>query len=218
MRTAGEIMIKIEKLYKNFKEKKLFEDVNLHINRGEICGIIGKNGAGKSVLLKMIAGVMYPTKGTIVIDDIPLKEGSFPEDIGIVLDNIGFLREYSGFKNLKLIASILNKVSDERIKEVMQSVGLNPEDKTKVGKYSLGMRQKLALAQAIMEYPKLILLDEPFNGLDEESAECIKELLIKINKNEKVTMLIISHDKEDLVSFCDRIIKIENKKLKACNL
>ena len=214
----GENMIKIEKLSKEFKERELFTDVSFQITKGEICGIIGKNGVGKSVLMKMIAGIMYPTRGTIIIDGVMLKEGSFPEGVGIVLDNIGFLKEYNGYKNLKLIASILNQISDERIKECMQCVGLNPDDRTKVGKYSLGMRQKLALAQAIMEHPEILLLDEPFNGLDEESVRSIRELLIQINEEEKTTILIISHDKEDLMSFCNRIIKIENKNLKVVNL
>lgn len=207
------IMVEINGITKNFKGKVLFEDVSLKVEDGEICGIIGRNGVGKSVLLKMIAGIMYPTKGTIAIGGSVLEQGTFPNDIGVVLDNIGFLKEYSGYKNLKLIASIQNKITKERIFSVMESVGLDPLDKTKVGKYSLGMKQKLSLAQAIMEYPKLLLLDEPFNGLDDESFHRIRQLLLDMNTQEKTTILIISHDKEDLIDFSHNIVKIENHKL-----
>lgn len=206
-------MVVIENLSKEFKEKKIFEEADLSVSKGEICGIVGRNGIGKSVLLKMIAGLMYPTGGTIKVDGVPLVKGSFPRDVGVVLDNIGFLKEYSGYKNLKIIASILNRISDDRIRECMQLVGLSPEDKTKVRKYSLGMRQKLSIAQAIMEHPKLLLLDEPFNGLDAESEENMKKRLLQINKEENTTILIISHDREELMNLSDRLVKIENKKI-----
>lgn len=206
-------MVVIENLSKEFKGKKIFEEADLSVSKGEICGIVGRNGIGKSVLLKMIAGLMYPTGGTIKVDGVPLVKGSFPRDVGVVLDNIGFLKEYSGYKNLKIIASILNRISDDRIRECMQLVGLSPEDKTKVRKYSLGMRQKLSIAQAIMEHPKLLLLDEPFNGLDAESEENIKKRLLQINKEENTTILIISHNRDELMNLSDRLVKIENKKI-----
>ncbi len=206
-------MVIIENLSKEFKGKKIFEEADLSVSKGEICGIFGRNGVGKSVLLKMIAGLMYPTGGTIRVGGVPLVKGSFPRDVGVVLDNIGFLKEYSGYKNLKIIASILNRISDDRIRECMQLVGLSPENKTKVGKYSLGMRQKLSIAQAIMEHPKLLLLDEPFNGLDAESEENMKKRLLQINKEENTTILIISHNRDELMNLSDRLVKIENKKI-----
>ena len=142
-----------------------------------------------------------------------LEKGEFPADTGIVLDNIGFIRDKSGYDNLKILASILKKADDARIREVMEYVGLRAEDRTVYGKYSLGMKQKLLIAQAVMERPSLLLLEEPFNALDEESEERIIELLLRMNQEDHVTIVIDSHDREVLERLCDRIYRAENKNL-----
>lgn len=152
-------MIIFEDVSKEFKDKTVLEDVNIHISKGEICGITGRNGSGKSVFMKLAAGMLYPTEGQIEVNGKVLERGEFSQDTGIILDNTGFLKELTGYKNLKILASVLNRVSDEKIAAVMELVGLEAGNKTPVGKYSVGMKQKLLLAQAIMEEPALLLLD-----------------------------------------------------------
>lgn len=206
-------MIIFEGVSKVFKGKTVLEDVNIHISKGEICGIVGRNGSGKSVFMKLAAGMLYPTEGQIEVNGKMLERGDFPLDTGIVLDNTGFLRELTGYKNLKILAGVLNKVSDEKIISVMELVGLEAENKTPVGKYSVGMRQKLLLAQAIMEEPELLLLDEPFNGLDEESEQKMIGLLRRINQDKKVTIVIVSHDLEGIRNFCHKIYKVHKRRI-----
>lgn len=207
-------MIIFEEVFKNFKDKCVLKSINIHIRKGEICGIVGKNGCGKSVFMKLIVGMLYPSAGEITVNGKLLKNGEFPENVGVVLDNVGFLKEYSGFTNLKILASIKNEITTEQIAEAMEAVGLVAKDKTTVAKYSVGMKQKLLIAQAIMESPDLLILDEPFNGLDEESECKISDLLLTINRSMGTTIVIVSHDKEELERLCHKIYKIENKEMK----
>lgn len=209
-------MIIFENVSKKFKEKTVLKDVNIRINKGEICGIVGKNGSGKSVFMKLAAGMLYPTKGRITVKGKVLEKGEFPPDTGIILDNTGFLKELTGYKNLKILASVLHKISDKDIISVMELVGLEAGNKTPVGKYSIGMKQKLLLAQAIMEKPDLLLLDEPFNGLDEESEDRMMRLLKWMNQEKGVTIVIISHDKEEIQCLCHRIFKVTGGRLEEC--
>lgn len=204
-------MIIFENVSKEFKDKTVLENVNIHILKGEVCGIVGRNGSGKSVFMKLAAGMLYPTEGQIEVNGKVLERGDFPQDTGIILDNTGFLKELTGYKNLKILASVLKRVSDEKIAAVMELVGLEAGNKTPVGKYSVGMKQKLLLAQAIMEEPELLLLDEPFNGLDEESEQKMMGLLRKMNQDKGVTIVIVSHDMEGIRSLCHKVYRVHKK-------
>ena len=204
-------MIIFENVSKEFKDKTVLENVNIHILKGEVCGIVGRNGSGKSVFMKLAAGMLYPTEGQIEVNGKVLERGDFPQDTGIILDNTGFLKELTGYKNLKILASVLKRVSDEKIAAVMELVGLEAGNKTPVGKYSVGMKQKLLLAQAIMEEPELLLLDEPFNGLDEESEQKMMGLLRKMNEDKGVTIVIVSHDMEGIRSLCHKVYRVHKK-------
>ena len=209
-------MIIFEDVSKEFKDKTVLEDVNIHISKGEICGITGRNGSGKSVFMKLAAGMLYPTEGQIEVNGKVLERGDFPQDTGIILDNTGFLKELTGYKNLKILASVLNRVSDEKIAAVMELVGLEAGNRTPVGKYSVGMKQKLLLAQAIMEEPALLLLDEPFNGLDEESGHKMMELLRSMNRDKGTTIVIVSHDLDGIRSLCHRVYRVRRRRIEEC--
>lgn len=208
-------LIKMEKVSKSYKGLVLFEDVDLTIEKGKIYGIIGHNGSGKSVLFKMICGFEFPDKGTILVRGEEIgKSKRFPEDFGIIIDRPGYIANKTGFENLKSLAQIKDQITDEIIRETMAKVGLQPAAKQKVKDYSLGMKQKLAIAQAIMENQEVLILDEPFNALDEDSVENIRALLLSF-KNEGKTIILTSHNKEDINQLCDHVLRINNYKLKA---
>lgn len=207
-----ESILKISNLTKVIKGKYLLKNINMKINSPGIYGIIGRNGSGKSVLFKSIAGLLYPTSGSIQIFDREIGKGKFPDNFGAILDTPGFISHYSGFKNLKLLASIQNKASVEDIKNCISFVGLDYKDKTPVKKYSLGMRQRLGIAQAIMENPKLLVFDEPMNGLDESGVNDIRNMLLDFKKQGK-TVLLASHNSEDINMLCDAIYKMDNGEL-----
>ena len=190
-------MIKIENYTQKIKKDIILNDINLHLKENKIYGFVGRNGSGKSILFKGICGLLNISNGKIIIKGKEIgKDIDFYDNLGAVLDGAGFLPNLSSFDNLKLLASIRNKISDSDIKSALNKVGLDPNDKKKYKKYSLGMKQKLALAQAIMENPELLILDEPFNGLDSYSVKDIREMLIDYKKEGK-TILISSHIKED---------------------
>lgn len=206
-------MIKIENISKTFHNETILKDINLAVEKGDICGIVGRNGSGKSVLFKLIAGIYYPTQGCIYIDGIAQKKGEFSKNLGVILDCTGFLPSYSAFDNLKMIASINQKVSNQEIKELLRLVGLDPNSKKHVKKFSTGMKQRLAFAQAIMEKPELLLLDEPMNGLDKDGVELMRSLILDINKKYGTTILITSHIKEDIFLLCRSVYELENGSL-----
>lgn len=206
-------IINLTNVSKKFGNRTLFADVNFAINEGEIVGIVGQNGTGKSVLFKLISGIYRPDSGEIEVNGKKLVvETDFPDNIGILIDSPGFTEIYTGFQNLKYLASIKNKISDETIKEYMTLVGLDPENKTKVKHYSLGMIQKLAIAQAIMEDQQILLLDEPFNALDDKSHEKMIDLIAKLQKDGK-TILITSHNKDDLDKLCTKFFIVKDEKI-----
>lgn len=206
----SEIMVQMNHVKKAYKGNVLFTDLNFTVERGESCAIVGANGAGKSVLLKMICGLVRPDDGDITVGGEKLEKGKFPKDIGVILDNAGFLPGETGLKNLSIIAGILRKVTKEELEKTMRLVGLDPASKVKVGKYSLGMKQRLAIAQAIMEKPSLLILDEPFNAIDEKTVKDFRALLGRLNAEEGVTILMTSHHQEDIQGLCKNIYMIES--------
>lgn len=202
--------LKVENLSKEIKNTRILNNINLNLNKGKIYGFRGKNGSGKTMLFRALCGLIKPTEGRVEIDGQVLGENiSFPESVGVVIEYPGFLPNLSGYDNLKLISEINNKVGAKEIKEIISAVGLDPEDKKKFKKYSLGMKQRLGIAQALMENPELIILDEPTNALDSDAVLLIKELLIKMKNNNKL-ILLASHDKEELEVLSDEIFYIEN--------
>lgn len=204
-------MVEIQNLSKSFRKKEVLKNISGSFHRGGIHGIIGRNGSGKTVLLKCICGFLSADTGKIIVDGREVKH-SCPQDIGIILETPGFIESMSGFKNLKMIASIRNQISREDIRVVMEKVGLDPDEKKAVRKYSLGMRQRLAIAQAIMESPKLILLDEPMNGLDKNGVVEIRNILLELKKS-GVTILLASHYAEDINLLCDTVWEMDDGRM-----
>ena len=211
-------MIKIENYTQKIKKDIILNDINLHLKENKIYGFVGRNGSGKCILFKGICGLLNISNGKIIIKGKEIgKDIDFYDNLGAVLDGAGFLPNLSSFDNLKLLASIRNKISDSDIKSALNKVGLDPNDKKKYKKYSLGMKQKLALAQAIMENPELLILDEPFNGLDSYSVKDIREMLIDYKKEGK-TILISSHIKEDIDILCDEVYELDRGNINKLNI
>lgn len=204
-----EAMISIENLNKQFKNQLVLNNINVKFSNGHIYGIIGRNGSGKTVLLKCICGFLKPTTGVISVNHkIVGKDIDFPENLGFIIDTPGFLLNYSGYKNLKYLASIREKIDSNEIKESMSLVGLDSADKKHVGKYSMGMRQRLGIAQAIMEKPDILVLDEPMNALDKNGVEEMRRLFLKM-KSEGKLILLTSHNREDIEILCDEVYEME---------
>lgn len=204
-------MIEIQNITKSFRKKVVLTDVSAHFGKGQIHGIIGRNGSGKTVLLKCICGFLSPEKGSISVDGKKVAHAC-PQDIGIILETPGFIQNKSGYQNLKMLASIRGKVGKDELRAVMERVGLDADEKKSVRKYSMGMRQRLAIAQAIMESPRLLLLDEPMNGLDKSGVEEIRNILLEL-KQEGITILLASHYAEDIDVLCDTVWEMDQGKL-----
>ena len=204
-----EAMISIENLNKQFKNQLVLNNINVKFSNGHIYGIIGRNGSGKTVLLKCICGFLKPTTGVISVNHkIVGKDIDFPENLGFIIETPGFLLNYSGYKNLKYLASIRKRIDGNEIKESMSLVGLDSADKKHVGKYSMGMRQRLGIAQAIMEKPDILVLDEPMNALDKNGVEEMRRLFLKM-KSEGKLILLTSHNREDIEILCDEVYEME---------
>ena len=204
-----EAMISIENLNKQFKNQLVLNNINVKFSNGHIYGIIGRNGSGKTVLLKCICGFLKPTTGVISVNHkIVGKDIDFPENLGFIIETPGFLLNYSGYKNLKYLASIREKIDSNEIKESMSLVGLDSADKKHVGKYSMGMSQRLGIAQAIMEKPDILVLDEPMNALDKNGVEEMRRLFLKM-KSEGKLILLTSHNREDIEILCDEVYEME---------
>lgn len=205
--------IEISGLYKVISNNTILSNINLQCEYNRIYGFVGRNGSGKSMLFRSICGLVTPTQGTITVNSKLITKEQLAENVGVIIENPGFIPDYNGFKNLKLLASINNIIGDDKIKESIKRVGLDPEEKKKVKNYSLGMKQRLGIAQAIMEDPKVIILDEPFNGLDSYGIKDIRELLLELKNNGKC-ILITSHNNEDIDLLCDEVFNIENGEIK----
>ena len=210
-----ESIIKVDKIIKKFGSDIALSNVSIEFERGKIYGIIGRNGAGKTVLFKTMIGFLKPTSGRVIVDGKEIgKDTDFADNIGIIIETPGFLSSYSGYKNLEYLASIKNMIGGKEIKESMERVGLDPNSKKKVGKYSLGMRQRLGIAQAIMENPDILILDEPMNGLDNQGVEDVREILLNL-KDEGKSIILASHNKEDIEVLCDEVYEMDHGKLMA---
>ena len=205
--------IEVSNVSKKYKDKMLVEDVSFIVEKGEILGIVGLNGSGKTVLLKCICGLMDYSAGTIKVDGKVIgRECEYPKNMGVIIETPGFLPYHSGYKNLEYLASLRKKITKQDIKDVLVKVGLAGEEKKLVAKYSLGMRQRLGIAQAIMENPELLILDEPMNGLDKEGIVDVRKLLLDM-KAEGKTMIVTSHNEEDIKVLCDKVIEMDKGKL-----
>jgi ABC-2 type transport system ATP-binding protein len=205
--------VKIENMTKIVKGKTILSNINLTLESGGVYGFYGHNGSGKSMLFRAIAGLIRPTEGTVTVFGKKIgEEVSFPESMGLVIESVGFWPYYTGFENLKTLASIQHKISDDEVKQAIRRVGLDPDDKRTYRKYSLGMKQRLGIAQAVMEKPDLLLLDEPTNALDEDGIAQIRKL-IQEEQERGATVLIASHNKEDLALLCGKFYKMNDGEL-----
>lgn len=210
-----EDIICVENVSKRFGSELAVSEASLKIGKGRMIGIVGRNGSGKTVLFKMIVGFLRPDGGRIVVDGKEIgKDTDFAENTGVIIETPGFLSGCSGYRNLEYLASIRKTIGREEIRQSMIAVGLDPDSRKKVGKYSLGMRQRLGIAQAIMEKPKVLILDEPMNGLDRQGVEDIRKLLLRL-REDGVSILLASHNKEDIDVLCDKVYEMEHGCLRA---
>ena len=205
-----DIAISVQHVYKSFGDEEVLHDVNHDFEEGKIHGVVGNNGSGKTVMFKCICGFLYPTKGKIMVDYQQVgKDVDFPEDMGIIIETPGFLPYASGMKNLQILASLNRKVNSKQIADTIRRVGLDPNMKKPVSKYSLGMRQRLGIAQAIMEDPRILILDEPFNGLDKHGVADMHELIQELKARGK-TILLASHNQADIEKLCDTVCEMDS--------
>ena len=204
-----DIVIRVEGVYKRFGTDTVLKDVSRSFERGRIHGIVGNNGSGKTVLMKCICGFLIPTEGEVIVNGKRVgKDVDFPPGLGIIIETPGFLPNMTGVKNLEILASLNKKIGLEQIAAAIRRVGLDPLMKKPVGKYSLGMRQRLGIAQAIMEDPTLLILDEPLNGLDKHGVKEMRQL-IKGLKEQGKTILLASHNQGDIDELCDTVCEMD---------
>lgn len=204
--------IQVDDIVLRFKKDVLLDHVSYQCEQGKIHGIVGRNGSGKTLLMKCICGFIRPNEGHIYVRDKEIgKDIDFTPNTGIIIETPGFIPYYSGYRNLKVLAAINNRISRKDIENAMYQVGLDPTMKKRVATYSLGMRQRLGIAQAIMEDPSLIILDEPFNGLDKHGVEEMREYFLSLKKKGK-TILLTSHNTEDIEYLCDTVVEMDHGK------
>lgn len=204
------VEIKITNVTKQIRGNEVLHEVSMNLHGGTVIGLAGVNGAGKTMLMRVIAGLIFPTTGYVEINGKRLgKDMEFPDGLGILIENPAFLDNYSGFQNLQILASIREKAGDEEIRNILRSVGLNPDDRKKYRKYSLGMKQRLGIAAAIFEKPEILILDEPTNALDQDGVSLLKQIVRK--QREAGTLVIMScHDRPILEELSDEIYQMEN--------
>lgn len=203
-------MILLEGITKSFNESVVLKDISMEFDEGMTHGLIGPNGCGKSVLMQIIAGLMRPDAGKVCVAGKRIgKDVDYPDDTGILINGPAFIESYSARRNLRLLAAYKHRIGWDEIDAAIEMVGLDPKSRKKVGKYSTGMKARLGIAQAIMEKPKLLILDEPFNGLDRKGVEEMYSVLQDMKKN-GMTILISSHMKENIDVLCDRVYEISD--------
>lgn len=205
----SDVIISLKDVCMEFKSEPVLKNITHDFEEGKIHGIIGKNGSGKTVMMKCICGFLLPTQGEIHVQGKRIGEDvDFPDNIGVIIEVPGFLPYFSGYQNLHMLASLQNRIGRQQIVQAMERVGLNPKMKKSVAKYSLGMKQRLGIAQAIMENPSILILDEPMNGLDKHAIKDFRELLISL-RDEGKTVLLSSHSAEDIDLLCDTICEMD---------
>ena len=209
-----ESYIEVTHVTKKFREDTVLYDINVLMERGKVYGFSGNNGSGKTVLMKCICGFLPVTEGSIRVNGKLIgREIDFPESIGVIIETPGFLTNLTGMRNLEILAGLRKKISRQQIRQAMEKAGLNPDLKKSVSKYSLGMRQRLGIAQAIMEDPEFLILDEPFNGLDKHGVADIRALLLDLKKQGK-TIILASHNSEDIQILCDRVYEMDGGRMR----
>jgi ABC-2 type transport system ATP-binding protein len=207
------LAIKLEQVSKRIKGQVILDRVNMEVPQGKIYGIIGRNASGKTMLFRIICGLVRPSEGRVeVFGKVVGKDGSLPQQVGAIIEAPGFLPQYSGRRNLQLLASIRGVIGNDRIDEVLRAVGLEPRLRKPVRTYSTGMKQRLGIAQAVMEDPELLILDEPTNGLDTGGVKILREIVSAFRKEGK-TVFLSSHINEDIETLCDTVYRIENGKV-----
>lgn len=203
------IAVSVQNVSKDFGQERVLKSVSRDFEAGRIHGIVGNNGSGKTVLMKCICGFLLPTEGKVIVNGKHVgRDVDFPPDLGIIIETPGFLPNMTGVKNLEILASLNKKIGLAEIADTIRRVGLDPHMKKPVGKYSLGMRQRLGIAQAIMENPNLLILDEPLNGLDKHGVREMREL-IKGLKEDGKTILLASHNQGDIDELCDTVCEMD---------
>lgn len=201
--------IVVEHVNKAFGREQVLRNVNFTIPYGSIYGVVGNNGSGKTVLMKCICGFMHPNSGRILVNGMQVgRDCDFPDGLGVIIETPGFLPNLTGYQNLKILAALKAKIGKQEIYDTLQLVGLTPHRKKPVGKYSLGMRQRLGIAQAIMEDPGVLVLDEPFNGLDKAGVSEMRDLLLSLKEKGK-SILLASHNAQDIEMLCDDVHEME---------
>ena len=210
---SQEQVISVENVGLTIGKNAILRDINMEMHKGKIYGFVGRNGSGKTMLMKCICGFVRVTEGKITVNGKQVGEDvDFPDNIGIIIENPEFVPYYNGYKNLKLLADVKKKIGQEERRDAMIMAGLDPDLKLHVGRYSLGMRQRLGIAQAIMEDPDILILDEPMNGLDNEGVEDVRKILLKLKQKGK-TIIIASHNKEDINILCDKVWNLEHGRI-----
>lgn len=200
---------------KSIGKTTILHDINLHIEGGKVYGLRGKNGCGKTMLMRVMSGLIKPTTGTVIINDKELwKDMTFPDSIGVLIENPSFIDGYTGYKNLKMLADIKGVIGEKEVKEALLKVGLDPEDKRKYRKYSLGMKQKLGIACAFMEHPDIVIMDEPINAIDEKGVELVRNIMNELRKEGKI-IIIACHDAEEMDLLADEIFVMEEGTIKS---
>lgn len=206
--------IEISHVTKKFGEEIVLHDIDIVMEQGKTYGFSGNNGSGKTVLMKCICGFLPATSGSIKVGGKRIgAEIDFPESIGVIIETPGFLPNMTGFQNLKILAGLKNQITEKEIRKAIESAGLDPDLKKSVSQYSLGMRQRLGIAQAIMEDPEFLILDEPFNGLDKHGVADIRKLLLLLKEKGK-TIILASHNSEDIRILCDQVYEMDGGRMR----